>query len=245
MEPRRGSRCDAITPICRSHHERTAVRLNLPYRCFVFDFDGTLVRSNAIKREGFFEAAKGLTGARRELQAILSGPDPGDRRHVFKQLVEHLGQGDPAALIAKFSRYCQNKIARCPEVPGAKALLESLRGDARATFVNSGTPEDDLLATVTARGYAPYLDGVFGLPANKVENIYRALEASAATAETCVVIGDGEPDRAAALEVGCAFIGIRSDGNDFAVRPACLLDDLLPMVRSLSVEAGTRPAGAV
>ena len=221
------------------------MNLELPYRCFVFDFDGTLVQSNPIKREGFFEAAEGLSGARRELQAILSAPDPGDRHRVFERLVERLGEGDPAALTAAYTRYCQNRIALCPEVPGAKALLEALRGDARAIFVNSGTPENALLATVRARGYEPYFDGVFGLPAGKAENVFRALEASAATAETCVVIGDGESDRAAAVEVGCAFIGVRSDGNDFAVRPACLLDDLMPMVRCLSAAAETRAAGAV
>ena len=220
------------------------MNLDLPYRCFVFDFDGTLVQSNPIKREGFFEAAEGLSGARRELQAILSGPDPGDRHQVFEQLVERLGEGDPAALTATYTRYCQDMITRCPEVPGAMDLLKFLKDDARAIFVNSGTPEDALLATVKARGYEPYFDGVFGLPTGKVENVFRALKSSAATAETCVIIGDGEPDRAAAVEIGCAFIGVRSDGNDFTVRPACLLDNLTPMVRCLSAAAETRAAGA-
>lgn len=220
------------------------MNLDLPYRCFVFDFDGTLVQSNSIKREGFFGASEGLRDARRELQAILSGPAPGDRHQVFEELVERLGEGDPAALTAAYTQYCQSRIACCPEVPGAIALLEFLKTDSRAIFVNSGTPEDALLATVRARGYESYFDGVFGLPTSKVENVFRALEASAATAETCVVIGDGEPDRAAAAEVGCAFIGVRSDGNDFAVRPACLLDDLMPMARCLSAEVASQAAGA-
>ena len=224
--------------------ERTAVDRDLAYRCFIFDFDGTLVRSNRIKREGFFETTKGLNGARRELQAILSGPNPGDRTQVFEQLVERLGEGDPASLAATYGRYCQDKIALCPEVPGAKALLELLKGAGRAIFVNSGTPEDALMAVVSGRGFEPYLDGVYGLPGKKVENVLRALETSAATGETCVVIGDGESDRSAALEVGCAFIGVRSDGNDFAVPPACLLDDLIPMVRCLTVEAKIRMRGA-
>ena len=221
------------------------MNLDLPYRCFVFDFDGTLVQSNRIKRQGFFETAKGLEGAQRELQAILSGPNPGARNHVFEQLVARLGGGNPASLTAAYSRYCQREIARCPEVPGAKALLECLKGDGRAVFVNSGTPENALLAAVKARGYEPYFDGVFGHPSRKAENVLRALEASTATAETCVVIGDGEFDRAAAVEVGCAFIGVRSDSNDFVVTPACLLDDLMPMVRCLSAEAKTRTVGAV
>ena len=218
------------------------MNLDLPYRCFVFDFDGTLVRSNPIKREGFFETAKGLGGARRELRAILNDPNPGDRRQVFERLVERLGEGDPAALTATYARYCQDRIARCPEVPGALALLESLKAVARTIFIYSGTPEDALLAAVRARGYEPHLDGVFGRPASKPENVVRALEASGATAKECVVIGDGESDRTAAAKVGCAFIGVRSDGSDFAVRPACLLDDLRPMVQFLSAQAQSRTA---
>ena len=210
------------------------MNIELPFRSFVFDFDGTLVQSNAIKRNGFFEVSKALQGAEETLESILLDRDPGDRSQVFETLVTRLERGNASTLTMAYTQYCQHEIGRCDEVPGARALLQALNQDSRWVFVNSGTPEDALQAVVRLRGYEEYLDGIFGRPSSKPENLLRALDASGSTAQDCVLIGDSESDRAAAEETGCAFIGMRSDENDFTVRPKYLLDDLTPIVHSLA-----------
>lgn len=206
---------------------------DLPYRCFVFDFDGTLVQSNRIKYETYFDTVRELPGAERVLEAILDDPKPTDREQVFQRLVARLGVGDPNALAAAYTRYCEDRIARCPEVPGARRLLQALRLDARLAFVNSGTPENALVDAVRVLGLEPYFKGVFGRPTSKVENLVRAFRVGSVVAAECLVIGDSESDRAAAAQAGCPFVGVRSDANDFSIRPRFLVDDLMPMLNAV------------
>ena len=56
-------------------------------KCVVFDFDGTLVGSNEIKRRTFYEVTKNLVDADILLDKILSSPDSGDRYDIFDTLI--------------------------------------------------------------------------------------------------------------------------------------------------------------
>jgi len=46
-------------------------------KCVIFDFDGTLVKSNEIKIRVFYEVTKDLVGADSILDKILSRPSTG------------------------------------------------------------------------------------------------------------------------------------------------------------------------
>ena len=52
-------------------------------RCVVFDFDGTLVDSNAIKRAAFFEAVHTVDPNGAYMEKVLQAPKPGDRFEVM------------------------------------------------------------------------------------------------------------------------------------------------------------------
>ena len=45
------------------------------YKCAIFDFDGTLVQSNEIKKETFYEVTQNFSELSSILDKILSNPD--------------------------------------------------------------------------------------------------------------------------------------------------------------------------
>jgi len=58
-------------------------------RSVVFDFDGTLVDSNAIKRQMFFETTSSLGNISDIVEQILK-KESGDRNVVFREIVSVL-----------------------------------------------------------------------------------------------------------------------------------------------------------
>lgn len=199
-------------------------------RLFVFDFDGTLVQSNAIKRAAFYEVTAEFPGSGALLDELLQADPPLDRYGICRVLAARLPGIDPEALAAAYTAHCEAQIAVAPEVPGAFDLLAALKERGRTSVISSATPETPLRALVSRLPIAPLVGAVYGRPASKPENMRRAMAWARVSAPQAVVIGDGEADRRAAIAAGCAFVGVESDNNDFAAPTSPLvarLDQLI------------------
>ena len=145
-------------------------------RCVVFDFDGTLVDSNKIKREAFFDVVTNLTGADSKLRCILSDPESGTRVEIFEKLVssmssDNLNIPDPSELIDRYTRLCESRISRAPEIKGARICLDRLKEWGLRLWVNSLTPTETLKRIVELRGWNLCFDGISGAPTGKTENL--------------------------------------------------------------------------
>lgn len=68
-------------------------------RCVVFDFDGTLVRSDNIKRASFLAVVRNFD-PHGELMARVLTEQPGDRHAIFKRFVEVTPAGCQASINA-------------------------------------------------------------------------------------------------------------------------------------------------
>lgn len=196
----------------------------------VFDFDGTLVRSNAIKRDTFFDVARHLPGAASALDAIFAG-EHGDRADVFARLAKSLGAGAALArdLTENYTALCDDRIAAAPEVPGAAAALAALRQRGIPAWIASATPQAPLLMAVRRRGLLTDFAGVYGLPTTKIAALRLVAEKAGLPAERILMVGDAEADRAAAMAVGTRFVAVAgSIGGigDFGAMPDHRLDDL-------------------
>jgi len=196
-------------------------------RCVVFDFDGTLVDSNRIKRESLFAVVESIAAGRDIMGQILSAPDRGDRYAVFERFAGMAGlpSGSGGKLAQEYSDRCRTLIAACPEMPGAEAAMEALYARQCRLFINSATPEIDLRPIVQTRGFSRLLAGIFGGPATKAGNLHRILTLSGAPPRDLVVVGDGSDDREAADQIGCLFVPV-FDSPIEATRHAAALADL-------------------
>lgn len=192
-----------------------------PAACVVFDFDGVLVDSNRIKREGFLAALTSLGAPAVEQSRLLDQAPPGDRTVILPWLRDEsaragwLPQDAPesSALVAEYTRYCEEAIAACAEVPGATDALTRLAAG-RPLYVNSATPRETLIRIVDRRGWSGYFAAVLGRPTDKVGNFTWIARREGIPASAMLFIGDQRSDYEAACAVGCQFLGYRSPESD-------------------------------
>jgi phosphoglycolate phosphatase-like HAD superfamily hydrolase len=200
-------------------------------KCVVFDFDGTLVKSNEIKRRAFYEVTRGIIGADIVLNEILPSPKAGDRYQIFDTLSKELmlSQGinvDATALSEDYTNICEYKISLVSEINGAVKTLKKLRSLGISVFISSATPEVTLQKIISMRGWGNIIDNVLGSPDSKLDHLQRILTENKYSISEVVYVGDSEIDREVALLVGCKFIGLGKDWSRFSSKPSTLLNTL-------------------
>jgi phosphoglycolate phosphatase len=183
-----------------------------PIRVVVFDFDGTLVDSNEIKRQGFLNlAARHPKGHRAMLAVLVNG---GDRLTVLSNFANRMAKYgkilDVDELVALYGLEVDGAVSVAPEILGATPLLAELRQRGLRLHVNSATPHRSLLLVLRARGWSDRFDGIHGGPAIKAETLHRICTDERVEPEEVVVVGDGEDDAASAMAIGCKFVAVGS-----------------------------------
>jgi phosphoglycolate phosphatase-like HAD superfamily hydrolase len=192
-------------------------------RRVVFDFDGTLVDSNDIKRRGFDLVFSDHPDHMKEIQDYCHGNNHTIRGEKFKYVTEKiLGQTDTPELALSlhelYDRFTTDGVAAAPEIAGASAFLRGLAD--RPPALVSATPHDILLKIVDRRGWRSLFSEVRGAPVNKAEWL-RDLQASlGCQASELVFIGDTDEDEESARSVGCTFVrvGRASTKGEFAIQ---------------------------
>ena len=180
-------------------------------RAVAFDFDGVLVDSVDVKTRAFaalYAAEDPALQAEVVRHHLAHG---GISRHVKLAHYERLRTGaepDPdrlASLAERFADSVTANVIAAPELPGATMLLERL-ASRLPLFVASGTPEDELRAIVTARGWDRYFAGVFGSPADKATILEGIAARLGCAAQDLVLIGDAATDRDGARDADARFV---------------------------------------
>jgi phosphoglycolate phosphatase-like HAD superfamily hydrolase len=209
--------------------------------CVVFDFDGVLVQSNAVKRRAYRDIFAAVPASQPVVDAVLGADTEDDRFGVIRSILRGLGQAtsDLDAQVAQYAeRYngiCEEHAATCPEVPGAAAALEQL-SRRHAVYVVSATPEDPLRRIVARRGWTGYFRDVLGRPRTKRENLAKVMQRERIGPDGILFVGDGQRDLETARATGCRFLGVRNEFNDFDPSGVTMVDDLTSL-RELT-EAG-------
>jgi phosphoglycolate phosphatase-like HAD superfamily hydrolase len=194
-------------------------------RCVCFDFDGTLVDSNTMKREAYSVIFAHLGDTRDLVNETLEANRDGDRYQVVEAVIRRL---IAAGLLpstasaydltqhyaAQYGLLCEEHAATCPEMPGAGRTLARLSG-AYSLYINSGTPEPQLNQVVFRRGWAHLFRGVFGRPNTKTENLARITLQEEVEKDQIVFVGDDMQDLESADAFGCGFIGVISPTSCF------------------------------
>jgi phosphoglycolate phosphatase-like HAD superfamily hydrolase len=183
----------------------------MPIRVIVFDFDGTLVDSNRLKYDAFFELFANDQNHVQTIRKVLSEKKEQSRFIILEEILRQLGHEHRDGIKAKVKQLADRYNDRvvkgakiCPEMPEADSVLRSLSRRYRL-YVSSTTPEDPLKEIVQFRGWAQFFEDIFGYPRRKPETIQHIFKRENAASSEVLVVGDGESDRQSAVENGCNF----------------------------------------
>jgi len=200
-------------------------------KVIVFDFDGTLVDSNRLKYDAFFELFTDDPNHVRTIRKVLSAKKEQSRFIILEEILRQLGhkQADGIKdqvkeLADRYNDLVLTGAKTCSELPEAENVLKSLTQKYRL-YVSSTTPEDPLKEIVQFRGWAHLFVGVFGYPRQKPETIRQIFKLENVGSSELLVVGDGETDRKSAVENSCYFVHV---GDNFHLK------NLEGIIKSLS-----------
>jgi phosphoglycolate phosphatase-like HAD superfamily hydrolase len=181
-------------------------------RAVVFDFDGTLVDSTAIKWRAFDRCFMQFPARQAEIQAYCRGHHHTPRWEKFRHVYERI-LGLPytleleAKLLAVFDQESTEHIIAAREIPGAARLVCAVAAR-RMTGLLSSTPHATLLHLVEQRGWRPWFTFLQGAPVHKASWLAQCKAAHALARQELVFFGDAPEDAQAAEEAGCLFVAV-------------------------------------
>jgi phosphoglycolate phosphatase len=215
-----------------------------PLRAVVLDFDGVIIESNALKTEAFAAVFGRFPEHAAHMMAYHDAHVSDSRFTKFEYLVtERLGRpaDDPMVgeLAAQFSAALRRRILECPAVPGAAAFIGAV--SARLpVFLASVTPQDELEAIVSARGWTGSFASIYGCPpwtkVSAVTDIVARLGGPAGV----LFVGDSAGDQRAARDTGVEFLA-RDSGLPFDEPPPDAVSDMTAALARVAPRLPERP----
>ena len=182
-------------------------------KALVFDFDGTLVDSNAIKWEAFEACFSRFPEHREEIQAYCRGNNHTTRYEKFRWVYEKILKLPYTPQIEEelsrlFEEHSTRQIIEAPEIPGAEAFLKQRKGKQTLALLSS-TPHPILLKILAGRGWGSFFDPIQGAPVDKAAFLGEFLAGRSLGRDEVLFFGDTLEDAAAARKAGWDFIAVR------------------------------------
>ena len=186
------------------------------YEAIIFDFDGVLTDSATIKSAAFrslyasygteiVEAVVAHHAAHEGISRVVK------IKHCHKEFLGiDLDDQALASIVGDYQDIVENQVIASDWIEGARELLEFVQGRI-PLIVASGTPEDELMRIVAARGMTHYFTEVRGSPDKKEMIVQGAAKQYGFDPHRALFLGDAMTDYHAAENCGCPFIGIVSN----------------------------------
>lgn len=185
-------------------------------KVLVFDFDGVLADSVNVKTEAFAKIyqryGQGVVDQVVNYHVLHGGVSRYDKFKFYEQEVlgHAINGGELEALSTKFSELVVDKVVAAKEIVSSTDFLNKSHQAGFKCVVNSATPENEIKMIVEKRGIGKYLDGVFGSPSSKSNNLKAVMSEGEFTEADILFFGDAEADMNAADELQVEFVGVGS-----------------------------------
>jgi phosphoglycolate phosphatase-like HAD superfamily hydrolase len=191
------------------------------YKTIVFDCDGVVLDSNAVKTQAYFRTAKQLGATDSQAQALvdyhvrLGGIS---RYHKFDYYLREILQQEATAaaiqtLLDAFSGELEDGLLHCPIAPGLPALRVAT--PQANWMILSGGDQEEIRRLFAQRELSSLFDGgLFGSPDNK-DTVLAREKASGNVSMPALFIGDSQYDYQAASRAGLDFVFL-SDWTEVA-----------------------------
>jgi len=217
-------------------------------RVIAFDFDGTLVDSNRIKRKGFDVIFASLPGGLEAVATVIGQDRKAVRREVITRTLQVLHpnrrlpeEQEVADYSERYNRYCIDAVSTCSPMPGVEEALPRL-AEKNVLYINTATAEEAMGALLQSRGWTSYFRAALGFPPSKYENLRKILSRESLNPENLLMVGDDEQDLQAARECGCSFVAMQSSTSYFLSKPEYCVETLTALeVQFAGQDEGVSP----
>jgi phosphoglycolate phosphatase-like HAD superfamily hydrolase len=196
-----------------------------PLRLLIFDFDGVIAESIAMKAEAFRKTFSFVPEHQDEIVTYHLDNGGMSRyvkfRNIYRDILhEELTKEQELGLAHCYEGLVRERMFEIPLVFGAEAILQQYAG-CLPLYVVSATPQEEMEEIVSRRGLSKYFNRVYGSPRSKADCIREILGDTGVMPGETLFIGDAPQDWQAAIETGVRFIGrvAPGDENRFAGRP--------------------------
>ena len=184
-------------------------------RVIVFDFDGTLIDSNRLKYDAYFELFPKDKLHSQVIENVLATKYEESRFSILAEILRRLETKEVQAssdqalndLANRYNDLVVSGAKTCPEMPGAEKSIKHLSTRYRL-YVSSTTPDTPLKEIIDHRGWAGYFVDSFGYPHKKARTLQLIKKQEGIDSSELLVVGDGESDRKSAEENRCRFIHV-------------------------------------
>lgn len=207
-------------------------------RAIVFDFDGVILESVAVKARAFRDLMPEDPALQDRIERYHL-ENLGMSRYekfawMYRELLRRpLSQLEMSELDRRFGAAIAAQMRSCPFVAGALEFLGAHEGRL-PLFVASGTPEAELRAIIEDRGLTRFFREIYGCPTSKTEALAHIWRAVGGVPEDILFIGDSQQDADAAHAVGVMFVArVARPGNAFRDLPVVRVEDLTELERRL------------
>lgn len=221
-------------------------------KCVVFDFDGTLVNSNDIKRDTFFAVARSWDSSDEVVAEVFERWPEADRYKKTYKIAEGLisrgllsKEGSlkewASRLANEYTTMCERAITSCAEMTDATQTLNTLNEEGYLLFVNSATPAEPLRVLLERRNWDHFFQCAYGAEASKADNLREISTKTSTKPLEIVHVGDQPDDLQATEQFGCHFVAMADEGSRPVAKTSALvvqkLSELPGLLTKLNLEA--------
>lgn len=175
----------------------------------IFDFDGTLVLSNAIKYETFLKISEPYQHGLLTMQSVAKDKKK-DRFEILQDFCKALKiEAHYQKLLSQYNNICAREIGFADEVMGATEFLDFVKNKLKLKCcLNTATPKSEIIKVLEMRRWSHYFDLVLGKSDGKLSNNLYAAEYFRIQPREWLIVGDSDDDYEGARDFKANFLAV-------------------------------------
>lgn len=210
-------------------------------KCVSFDFDGTLVDSNGIKKEAFFEITLPWDASGEVVAEVYERWPRADRYEKTRKIAEGLinrkllpedssVESWGVRLANDYTARVESAITNGAEMPGASQILKELSEAGVLLFINSATPIEPLRRLLDLLQWTHFFRAIYGAETSKADNLRSIALQSDAVMNEIVHVGDQPDDLRGTQLCNCHFVAMAAGNVEAVIKESpFLVKDLLEL----------------
>jgi len=194
-------------------------------KCIIFDFDDTIILSEQMKLDGFYNISKefgdiGIEFYNENIDKKMT------RFEYFKNLSNHLYiyyfqkyinvnmDLTSETMIKKFTNNVSNELKDCDELPNVKKYIDYHYNNKYKLYISSKSNKEDIINTLKHKNLYHYFNNIYGLENTKIEHFNEIINKENLKPDEILFFGDSCSDYNISKEMKTNFIGILTDRYD-------------------------------